>query len=190
MVEINKEIKNTRLVGIVLFGLGIVVAICAGAKVPEAGSNYPNTLTAFFIGLGVAIFGNFLWHKNEKKIVLAHLDHHRNNETSNPLALLNSIVVQMESLVEQSKTTQGMKLCDQIDIVLDNYINPFVEKRKTFIDILGQYKGAKILLIFAYAERMLNRCWSAASDGHHEEAANVLMESLHNFKEAASLLDE
>lgn len=190
MVEIEKGIKNARVFGITLFIIGVIIAISAGAKVPVEGAEYPNTLPAFFIGIVVAIIGNFLWHKNEKKIVLAHLEHHKNDASSNPVALLKATLPAMEELYEKAKSLRGMELCSAVDEVLDKYVHPFVDKRKTFTDILGQSKGAEILLIVAYAERMLNRCWSASSDGHHEEALNVLGESLYNFKDAVSHLND
>ena len=52
----------------------------------------------------------------------------------------------------------------------------------------AQAKGAEILLDVAYGERMLNRVWSAASDGHHQEALNSISESLVNYKKAAGKL--
>lgn len=190
MVEIDKGIKNARVLGIILFVVGIIIAISSGAKVPAQGSDYPNTLTAFFIGFVIAVVGNFLWHKNEKKIVLAHLEHHKNDASNNPVALLKSTLPALEELSEKAKTLDGMALCEAVDTVLDNFVHPFVDKRKTFTDILGQSKGAEILLVVAYGERMLNRCWSAASDGHHEEATNVLSESLQSFKDAVSRINE
>lgn len=190
MVDIDKGIKNARVFGIILFITGIIIAISAGAKVPLEGAEYPNTLPAFFMGFVIAVVGNVLWHKNEKKIVMAHLEHHKNDASSNPVALLESTLPAIKELCEKAKTLKGMQLCEAVDHVLDSFVHPFVEKRKTFTDILGQSKGAEILLIVAYGERMLNRCWSAASDGHHQEATNVLAEAEQSFKDAINRIHD
>lgn len=185
MIEIDKTIKNTRIVGIIFFVLGVIIAISAGAKVPQ-GNQFPDTLPAFLVGLFMAIIGNVVWHRNERKIVLAQLEHHKNDSDNNPVALLEATVDQVAKLQVKAQNLEGMELCAAVDEVLDNFIHPFVEKRKTFTDMLGAAKGAEILLIVAYGERMLNRCWSAASDGHKEEALNVLEESLQSFKQAVN----
>ena len=140
-------------------------------------------LTAFFI----TIIGNLLWHKSERQIVKAELEEHK-NDGNNPLAMLSKTVPAIEALFAKAQNTQGMDLCEEVDKVLDTHVHPFTEKRKTFMDILGQAKGAEILLDVAYGERMLNRVWSAASDGHHQEALNSITESLENYKKAAGKL--
>ena len=187
MIEVDKTVKNARVIGIILFVVGVIIAIIAGAKVADQ-NQFPNTLPVF-VGLILAIVGNVIWHKNERKIVVAQLEHHKNDANNNPVALLKATVPQVEKLQEKAKQLEGMAICEAVDEVLINYVHPFVDKRKTFTDILGQSKGAEILLIVAYAERMLNRCWSAASDGHKEEAMNVLEESLQSFKDAANKLE-
>ena len=52
------------------------------------------------------------------------------------------------------------------------------------MDLLGQSNGAEVLLKIAYAERMLNRTWSAQSDGHPPEAKASLQDSLNHYQEA------
>ena len=51
-------------------------------------------------------------------------------------------------------------------------------------------KGAEILVTLAFGERMMNRVWSAAADGHLPEATASLNESTDAFIEAAALLPE
>lgn len=179
--------KRFKMIGILLFVLGSIVAITSAAKVPEAQGEYPNTVGAFLGAISLAILGNILWHKSEKNIIKAQLEEHK-NDSNNPLSLLSSTVGAIEELFNKAQNTQGMELCEEVDKVLDTYVHPFTEKRKTFMDILGQAKGAEILLDVAYGERMLNRVWSAASDGHHQEALNSISESLENYKKATSKL--
>jgi hypothetical protein len=180
----NQSIKNMRVIGIILFFIGGVIAISAAAKMPEQGSKYPDTLVVFFIAIGFSIIGNILWHKTERAKILFELELHKNDEHGNPIALLNGTIPAIEKLQEIAVDLRGMELCEKVDEVLDTFIHPFTEKRKTFMDILGQANGAEVLLIVAYAERMMNRVWSASSDGHHQEAMNCLGDSLVNYKRA------
>ena len=183
-----QKIQKTRLLGIILFFSGTVVSIAAAAKVPAAGQEYSSTIGIFMAGLGWAIIGNILWRRTEKTIVKARLEEHKNDKKNNPLMMLKNTVAVLESLCNKAQNLQGMPLCQEVDIVLNENVHPFTEKRKTFVDILGQAKGAEILLDIAYGERMLNRVWSAASDGHHQEALNSLNESLFNYKKALAKL--
>ncbi len=181
---LDQKTKNMRLIGMIMFFAGAIIAISAAAKVPAADADYPNTTAIFTVALMIAILGNILWHKTEKASVLAQLEMHKNDEANNPIVLLEKTIPALEHVFEQVDRVKGMELCDRVDEVLDNYIHPFTEKRKTFMDILGQAHGAEVLLMIAYAERMLNRVWSASSDGHHEEAVNCLQDSLQNYKQA------
>ena len=186
----NQSIKNMRMFGIFLFFVGGIIAISSAAKMPVEGSKYPDTLVFFFVAIIFAIIGNIIWHKTERKKVLAELEEHKNDEFSNPILLLRQTIPAIEKLEAEIESLKGMDLCERIDEILDTKIHPFVDKRKTFMDILGQAKGAEILLTLAYAERMLNRVWSAASDGHHPEATTCLTDSLANFKKALNKMEE
>lgn len=179
-----ENIKKQKKVGIILFVGGVIISIILAAKVEENGNNYPST---FLGAMGLAVLGNMLWHGSERKIVKAQLEEHK-NDGNNPISMLSNTVPAIEQLYNKAQNTQGMELCDEVDKVLDEHVYPFTEKRKTFMDILGQAKGAEILLDVAYGERMLNRVWSAASDGHHQEALNSISESLENYKKAAGKL--
>jgi hypothetical protein len=177
----TKQLKN---IGIILFTLGIVMAITSAAKTPVENGNYPDTVIFFSFSLFLGIVGNLLWHTNSKKLVKIKIQEHQGDSNSNPVKLLEQTVASIANLYNKAQSIQGMQLCHEVDVILDSYIHPFVDKRKTLLDMLGQSKGAEILLDAAYAERLLNRVWSAASDGHHQEALNSLHSSLENYKKA------
>ena len=181
---LDQKTKNMRLIGIILFFVGAIIAISAGAKMPAGGADYPDTTGIFVVALTLAIIGNILWHKTERAAVLAQLELHKNDVDANPVRLLEKTIPALEHVMEKVDIIKGMELCARVDEVLDNYVHPFTEKRKTFMDILGQAHGAEVLLMIAYAERMLNRVWSASADGHHEEAVNCLQDSLTNYQQA------
>jgi hypothetical protein len=185
------SIKLKRNIGIGLFILGSIIAISAAAKMPPGtgtDGKFPDTVGPFVFAFILGIIGNILWHKSEKAITMLELEENKGEGDSNPLTLLKATIAQLEELEQISKEKEGMEFCEKVDEVLDNYVHPFTEKRKTFVDILGQLKGSEILLTVAYGERMLNRVWSAASDGHMEEARNSLEESLFNYKKAVAKL--
>ncbi len=184
----NQNTKNIRILGIVLFVIGTIVGISAAAKMPATGETYPDTLKVFFVSIVIAIIGNIIWRKTERQIVLAELEAHKSDTTNNPVALLKSTVPLLQKLSDRMGEIEGMAICDEVDVILDTAVHPFTERRKTFLDIMGQAKGSEVLLNVAYAERMLNRVWSAASDGHHVEAVNSLQESFDNYKKTVESL--
>ena len=181
---IDQKTKNMRLIGITLFIVSTVVAISMAAKMPEANADYPTTTIGVITALIFGIIGNILWHKTEKSSVLAELEVHKNDDKHNPVIILTQTIPVLEKLNADFDTFKDLELCEEIDSIMDQYIHPFTEKRKTFMDILGQSNGAQVLLIIAYAERMLNRTWSAMSDGYPGEAKNSLEDSIQNYKKA------
>ena len=187
---LDQSTQNKRTAGIALFFIGAITAISAAAKMPEGEATYPTTVGIFIAALITGIIGNILWHGTEKKKVLAELEEHKNDVNSNPVILLEATIPAIEALLRKAETLVGMELCVELDKVLDTYVHPFTERRKTFQDILGQANGAEVLLIIAYAERMLNRVWSASSDGYPDEAKNCLEDSLNNYRSALAKMNE
>lgn len=186
----TESIKTKRKIGIAMFVLGTIVAIASAAKMPVDGATYPSTLVAFVLAFVIAIFGNVLWHKTQRATIMAELEEHKNDEASNPIMLLEKTIPAIEELKNNFESYKGMDLCYKIDEIHDSLITPFTDKRKTFMDMLGQAHGAEVLLMIAYAERMLNRTWSAQSDGHPPEAKASLEDSLANYKNALAKTKE
>ena len=54
---------------------------------------------------------------------------------------------------------------------------------------LGMSEAAEILIAFAYCERMLNRVWSAAADGHRTEALSALEDALNTSEQITARLE-
>lgn len=174
--------KRIKSIAVYMFFVGAILAIVCGAKMPSAESQYPDTLALFFVGAAMAIIGNILWHKSNRKLIIAHLKANKDNEAENPVFLLRKTIPAIETLKKANK--EGMDFCDEVDTISLECIHPFTEKRHVLVDILGQAKGAEVLLIIAYAERMLNRAWSAASDHHNPEKEASIDDSLINYKKA------
>lgn len=185
-----ERVNKMRNIGVVLFVIGGLIAISSAAKMPLAGEDFPSTMGIFGFGLLLGIIGNVVWHQNERKKVMAELQVHKNDHASNPIIILKDTIPVLETLKEKFDSLPGMKLCEEIDQIQNDYLIPFADKRKTFMDILGTGPGAEVLLMIAYAERMINRVWSAQSDGYPEEARICLDDSIENYKKAVARMDE
>ena len=90
---------------------------------------------------------------------------------------MEKLVPALKELDQKFMSLSLKQVQDEVDKILDNFIIPFADVRKEIVNILGMSKGSNILITVAYGERMLNRVWSAASDGHLQEAQNVFPEA-------------
>ena len=151
-----------------LFALGVMVAISGAAKVPEAGSTWPDTLWVFAVGAAMCVVGLAGWwtgHRAARSAkhaagegfdaILRHLDHARS---------------EARAIREDLGKLDGDALRRRIDDLLLADFEPVVENRGMVLSRYGMKHGAEILLGLAAAERNLNRVWSAAADGCLPEA--------------------
>ncbi len=68
-------------------------------------------------------------------------------------------------------------------------ISETIELQKYLLE-LDQYKGLNVLVAIAQSERLLNRMWSAASDGNINEAIKTYPKALTAIKKAHNLCQE
>lgn len=162
--------------------LGLLVL---GGKKERIGG-WPDTLPIFLFGLGVALFGLFVW-KRGVALEAAAKREGQAEDASNPFVLLAEIQSPLRSLQDDIEDLQPEEVCDRVDALLSRYVLPFAEVRRGVLDQLGMEKGAEVLVVVAYGERMLNRVWTAASDGHLPEARSVLPDAITAFQEASGL---
>lgn len=184
-----------RILAIILFSGGIMSAISAAAKLPAAmpdGSDpafldrFPDTLPAFTIAFLATVAGLVIWWKD----VFAQ----RNagqidaNDESNPLTLLAGLAPQLRELGDSIDSLDGNAITERVEKILEHTVLPFAEARQKLFDRLGMRAGADLLVTAAYGERMLNRTWSAAADGHLVEARSSFREATQAFDEAAAMV--
>lgn len=153
-------------------------------KTQERIGGWPDSVPIFLFGLCMALFGLGLWRRAihaENSMQAETLPH----DQANPFVLLTEIQAPLQQLQQDSSTLDASQICQRIDDILARYVTPMTESRQTVINRLGMEAGAEILVIIAYAERMLNRVWSAASDDHLPEARSVLTDAVQAFAEAA-----
>ena len=186
----GNETQNTpsTVLGKALFGAGIGATIISGAKAPLDGETWPTTLPVFLAAGVVAAIGIFLW----RKAVTAQKAQGNlgGSDGKDPVVLLRGLIEPLKSLRSDAPHMDTDSLVARVDALLDQYVLPMGEERQGFVDRFGMEKGAEILVTLAFGERMLNRVWSAAADGHHPEATSSLDESTDAFIEAANLLPE
>lgn len=176
---------KSNLAGPLTFGVGIIVAIAGATKLPADGTKWPDTWPVFLIGAVLSVAGIVLWRMAEAKSDAAAGA--GDNGAADPLDLLQAVVPAVKAIETDFKSLTSDTLCERIDAVLQEYIVPAAEGRQELVKKLGMERGAEILVTAAYAERMLNRVWSASADGHLPEAGASLSEALGAIQETADL---
>ena len=176
-----------NFIGPLLFFVGVLVAISGSAKMPAEGATYPDTTGVFFIGMAMAIVGTIFWRKSVAEKASAALD--EQNETD-ALQLLRDLISPAEQLRESIDNLDPEIMCEKVDHLLETYVLPFADNRLQVLNRLGMNAGAELLVTMAYGERMLNRTWSAASDGYPREALAVYPDAVDAFQEALGLLQK
>ena len=175
-----------NIAGPLLFFVGILVAISGSAKMPAEGADFPDTTGIFIAGAVVAILGTILWRKAVARKASEALQ--ESNETD-AIGLLKNAIGPCRALREDISTLTPNAICDRIDQLLNEYILPFADNRQQVLNRLGMNEGAELLVTIAYGERMLNRTWSAASDGYPQEALAVYPDAVDAFEEAIQILE-
>jgi len=184
-----------RILSYLLFGGGIMVAISGAAKLPPAMpegvkpaflDRFPDTLPEFTVGFLVTVIGLVIWWRDVFAQRKATRDNDRNG--SNPLTLLAGLIPQLHELSGLIDELDGDDIITRVEHLLEHTVLPFAESRQKLFDRLGMRAGADLLVTAAYGERMLNRTWSAAADGHLVEARNSFREATQAFNEAAAMI--
>lgn len=184
-----------RILAYILFGGGIMAAISGAAKLPAAipeGTTptfldrFPDTLPEFTIAFIATVVGLIIWWKDvfaQRKANQA-----AESDESNPLTILASLAPQLSDLAERIDNLDSNAIITQVEHILEHTVLPFAEARQKLFDRLGMRAGADLLVTAAYGERMLNRTWSAAADGHLVEARSSFREAAQAFDEAAAMV--
>ena len=174
-----------NLAGPLSFGVGIIIAIAGATKLPADGTKWPDTWPIFLIGALLSVAGIVLWRMAEAKQDAAAAP--GEDGKSDPLELLQAAVPAVKAVEADFKALTSDALCERIDAVLQDFIVPAAEARQDLVKKLGMERGAEILVTAAYAERMLNRVWSASADGHLPEAGSSLTEAAEAIQQTAEL---
>jgi len=183
---VHSQSAPSTALGQALFVAGIGATIICGAKAPIGEETWPTTLPYFLLGGVVAAVGIFLWRK--ALAIQKAQGTLQGDDAKDPVQLLRDLAAPLQTLRTEAATLETAALVVRVDALLDEFVLPMGESRQQFIDRYGMDKGAELLVTLAFGERMLNRVWSAAADGHLPEAVSSLEESADAFEEAVSLL--
>ncbi|MDP6946482.1 MAG: hypothetical protein QF464_20200 [Myxococcota bacterium] len=172
--------------GFILFVIGIIVAILGSAKVPAEVGGWPDTWGVFLAGGGIALVGLALWRRHTQQQAKAQSA--AVESANDPFKLLQGLADPMETLKTDLETLDTDELTARVDALLNQFVLPFAQVRQVVLDRLGMEKGAEILVVVAFGERLLNRVWTAAADGHLPEAQACFPEAHEAFIEAQAML--
>jgi len=165
-----------------IYSAGIAFTITCAAKPVEETGKWPDTLIIFIFGALACAIALIVWRLAIRagKITASE------EATSSYKDLFRKLYECRDSarqIGEKLNELDTNSLCQAIDKLLINHMNPFVENRYVLIDYFGMSKGSGILLKAAFAERQFNRVWSASSD-------HCLPEAKISFQRALSAMDE
>lgn len=175
-------------VGFALFAVGVAMAVVGGAKAPVEGTDWPDTLVLFGIGAALSVVGLVLWHTANRKAAKEAAN--AGGAEADPSALMVALQGPLDALGAEIPDLSTVQICERVDVLLTEYVLPFAEVRQKVVSRFGMEKGAEILVTVAYGERLLNRVWSAAGDGHKPEASKCFPEAQGAFHEAAKLFEK
>jgi len=176
-----------KLLSWALFAVGTLIAISGGAKMPAAGAKWPDTVPLFIAGAVLAAAGVALWRyalRVENRAARMNAGEHAEGDA---LSLLGAVIAPTRALLDEVDQLEGHAVTERVDHLQETYILPFAERRQEIVNRFGMSRGAEILVTVAFGERMLNRVWSAAADGHMPEARAVLPDALSALEEARDM---
>ena len=154
------------------------------------GEVFPPTLPLFFGAAVLCLIGIVLWRRGIAQEIAALAEAAKaggGDGDDDPFALLEQLVPAADAVRERAETLNEEALMAEVDVLLSKYVLPFAEVRTGVTDRLGMALGAEILVTVAYGERMLNRTWSAAADGHLPEARRSLPDAVDALDHARDL---
>ena len=184
-----------KSVGFIVFVLGVIVSISAAAKLPnpdtDAGlaARFPDTMVIFTGGLVAAAAGLGLWWSEvlKERAVAREAATERtggDEVTMNPEELLERLLEQLTQVDADLESLDEVGLMERISNVIDDFVNPLAEARHQVVNRFGLADGSEVLNATAFGERLLNRVWSAAADGHLPEAGTSFREAITAFRQA------
>lgn len=187
-----------KTAGFLIFVVGIMIGISAGAKLsparletdPQAAgelSRWPDTIPEFGLGIAVAAAGLTLWWRvvlKDRAAARVAADGSGEGSELGPVQLVGQLQQPLKDLEEDIDSLDGPELCSRVESLVDQFVTPLAEGRQRFVDRFGLAGGSEALNATAFGERMLNRVWSAAADGHLEEARSSFTEVIAAFRQA------
>ena len=169
-----------RLIGTLLFIIGIIVALISATKLPIADSNWSDMLLYYVEAVAMALIGLLLLHR--PKAFQEDTAFHNHTDSFPVIKLLQELITEMQKFEQKNQQLECDKITIHVKLLLDVYVLPFAAKRQELIAVLGQTHGIEVLVATAQGERLLNRTWSAASDENISEVIITYSKALAAFE--------
>jgi hypothetical protein len=187
-----------KTAGFLIFVLGVMIGISAAAKLSPAKletdeaaaaklSRWPDTVPMFGLGVVVSVVGLGMWWSvvlKERAEARAAGEGTGEGSVLGPSQLVAQIQQPLKELAADIGSLDGPALCQRVESLNDQFVAPLADGRQRFVDRFGLAGGSEALNETAFGERMLNRVWSAAADGHLEEARSSFEEAVEAFAQA------
>ncbi|MDM8560996.1 hypothetical protein [Candidatus Parabeggiatoa sp. HSG14] len=176
-----------RLIGFLLFSVGIIMALICAAKLPAPNATWSDMYFIYGIAMVVALVGLVLLRLPQAFLQKCNPAILSDQTNSSAMELLQELLVDMHTFGKNINNLDKVEITKQVNTLLDTYVLPFAAAQHEIIDLLGQYQGVEVLAAAAQGERLLNRMWSAASDDHKAETIATYPKALAAFREAHRL---
>lgn len=169
--------------GILIYILGICLAVIGATKLPEEGQTWSETIYLFNDGIILTILGLALW-----RLALRQEEENDQEMDSDPLKLLLGMRSIIDELYRSADDLETYQFQEYTKILREQYLLPISASRQVLINRFGMEKAAELLISLSYGERLINRVNSAAIDDHVEEAARCAEEAYAAFEQVYMLI--
>ena len=169
--------------GILIYILGICLAVIGATKLPEEGQTWSETIYLFNDGIILTILGLALW-----RLALRQDEENDPETDSDPLKLLLGMRSIIDELYRSADDLETYQFQEYTKILREQYLLPISASRQVLINRFGMEKAAELLISLSYGERLINRVNSAAIDDHVEEAAKCAEEAYAAFEQVYKLI--
>jgi hypothetical protein len=159
---------------------GLAVAMVGGARWPHP------QWGVVLLGVLVLVLAS-VWQRRVEGVVLPELTTARGS-MGVALDAAHDLPASLRALVERVRGDEGLEgaaLVTAIEDVLRGHVEAIAAAQDDVLRRRGFESWARLMGPTAVAERLLHRAWSAASDGHREEAERSLTEAVTHAEDAA-----
>jgi hypothetical protein len=139
-----------KILGYLLFTVGVLLGIAGSAKLPAEGSDWPDTWPIALVGVVLGIVGVGLWHlavhgERQASRRGEHGVGADGKKKASAVDLLLALLEPARALKAEAAGLEVTELERRTDALLETYVLPFAEVRHQMIDRFGMAKGADIL---------------------------------------------
>lgn len=167
-----------RLRANVLLSIGTILATLGGARLPDV------EWRLVVLGSLVLVAGGFVHRaagRGERKTT--------QGGDVRLLEALRGITAELQSLVQASASLSLSEIADRLGALETGPMGQVGEAIPQQLAVLGGARFAEIFGEYSAGERLVHRAWSAAADGHREEALRSLTDGSQRIQASLALLE-